>query len=80
MRDARGDKILMFLKLRYPDHINIENSEQCKMLKKLYNEYQQKLSDKGALNLDRETKAVHEFLRELESMGYVPKIKKPIVQ
>eukprot|EP00347_Sterkiella_histriomuscorum_P022936 403336589 len=77
MRDARGDKILMFLKLRYPDHVNIEDDKQCKMLKSMFDEFQQKLSQKGALNLDRETKAVHEFLHELESMGYVPKLKQP---
>ena len=77
MREARADKLILFLKIRYPDYVDASNSDQCEKLKSLFFEYETKLSSIGTLNLDRETQAVHDFLKQLESdFGFVPK-KKP---
>ena len=69
MRDARGDKILMFLKLRYPDQVNIDDEQQCEQLKQLYFKYEKELSEYDNINIIREGQAVRGFLKDLDKMG-----------
>ncbi|CDW84975.1 UNKNOWN [Stylonychia lemnae] len=75
MRESRADKILLFLKLRYPDQLNIEDANECENLKKLFDKYQKDLSEYDKLNLYREGLAVKGFLSEVEKMGYNFKLR-----
>lgn len=66
MREARTDKLLLFLKLRYGDQLRIDDEDQMAQVKYIMNMAQDEIGQLKLLDIKKETDLVNYIFYLLE--------------
>lgn len=66
MREARTDKLLLFLKLRYGDQLRVDDEDQMDHVKYILNMAQDEIGQQKLLDIKKETDLVNYIFYLLE--------------
>jgi len=65
MRDARTDKLMLFMKMRYKDQLRVEDPRQTGKVRELLNDAQRKIGEQKHIDIKKEKEIIQDLFKQL---------------